>query len=130
MVKQGQNLARIFKNAVPHYNVILNQLKNDEFYDTVYQKDIQDNIDKNAKIIEGLDSDVAMLTVNQNREFLCYCLHGYSKHLELIKRTMTDRFKNEFALPLMDLSNIEEELISVTKILEESCKDYQLRSLN
>ena len=106
-MEQGDNVKIVFKNALHHYNKILQQIKDEkefELSDYIFEGDVLNNISKNSEIIIKVDSTYWAETLNQNRKFLCDCLQGYILHLEKTKSEITSRFQNTYFLPVMDLN--------------------------
>ena len=111
--ESGTNVKIIFKNTLQHYNRVLEELKNDKEFDfsnTIIQKDIEENIDKNTGIIDKLDSFDGLDTVDNNRKYLCDCLRGYVSYLEITKANIATKLKDRLSLPTIDLSKLDNEI--------------------
>lgn len=125
-MEAGDNVKLVFKNALQHYNRILQQLKDEKEFrirDGIIDDDILNNMNKNSQIINKLESTDWQETLNRNRKFLCDCLRGYILHLEKTKSEISSKFQNTYSLPVMDLNNIDIEIELARKISVTSCKD-------
>jgi hypothetical protein len=125
-MEPGENVKLVFKNALHHYNRILQQLKDEkefELSDPIFEGDVLNNISKNSEIINKLDSTGGLDAVDHNRKFLCDCLRGYILYLEKIKDEISSKFQNTYSLPIMDLNKVDNELELANRILVNSFKD-------
>jgi sulfite reductase alpha subunit-like flavoprotein len=99
----GENVKVIFRNALHHYNRILEKLKNEkelDFSNPRIQEAIQENIDKNTKMIKKLGSNESFITLDENGKFLCDCLRGYISYLEIAKNTIATKLQETKYLQL------------------------------
>ena len=122
-----KNVKVIFRNALHHYNMMLEKLKNEKELDLSnprIQEAIQENIDKNTKMIKKLGSNEWFITLDENREFLCDCLRGYISCLEIAKNTIATKLQETLSLPVIDLTKVDDELELSKRILKKSCEDH------
>jgi hypothetical protein len=123
----GKNVKVIFRNALHHYNMMLEKLKNEkelDFSNPRIQEAIQENIDKNTKMIKKLGSNEWFITLDENRKFLCDCLRGYISYLEIAKNTIETKLQETLSLPVIDLTKVDDELELSKRILKKSCEDH------
>jgi hypothetical protein len=123
----GKNVKVIFRNALHHYNMMLEKLKNEkelDFNNPRIQEAIQENIDKNTKMIKKLGSNEWFITLDENRKFLCDCLRGYISYLEIAKNTIETKLQETLSLPVIDLTKVDDELELSKRILKKSCEDH------
>ena len=126
-LEAGQNVKLIFSNALRHYNRILDKLKNEkesDFSEPRLQEAIQDNIDKNTKMIKKLGSNEWFITLDENRKFLCDCLRGYISYLEIARSAIATKLQEALSLPVIDLTKVDDELELSKIILKNSCADH------
>jgi hypothetical protein len=126
-LETGQNVKLVFRNALHHYNRILEKIKNDrelDFSDPRIQEAIQANIDKNTKMIKKLGSNEWFITLDENRKFLCDCLRGYISYLEISKSAIATKLQETLSLPVIDLTKVDDELQLSNIILKNSCADH------
>lgn len=122
----GESVLEIFKNALHHYDKVLRDLKNGkEFEDilTMLQEDIHENLYKNTTLISQIDSPDGLTIVENNRKFLCGCLRGYLSYLERTKSSINTKLVDDYSLPEIKLTKIDEEIRKAESILKGSCKD-------
>ena len=125
-MEPGEHAKLVFKNALHHYNKILQQIKDEkefELSDGIFEGDVRNNISKNSEIINKLGSTGGLDTLDQNRKFLCDCLRGYISHLEKTKNEISSKFQNTYSLPVMDFNKVDNEIELAKRILVNSCKD-------
>jgi hypothetical protein len=123
----GKNVKVIFRNALHHYNMMLEKLKNEkelDFSNPRIQEAIQENIDKNTKMIKKLGSNEWFITLDENRKFLCDCLRGYISYLEIAKNIIETKLQETLSLPVIDLTKVDDELELSKRILKKSCEDH------
>ena len=126
-LETGQDVKLIFRNALHHYNKILEKLKNDkelDLDDPVIQEAIQNSIDKNTKMIKKLGSNEWFITLDENRNFLCDCLRGYISYLEIAKTVIATKLQEKLSLPVIDLTKVDDELELSKRMLKNSCEDH------
>ena len=126
-LEAGQDVKLIFRNALHHYNRILENLKNEkelDLNDPGIQEAIQNSIDKNTKMIKKLGSNEWFITLDENRNFLCDCLRGYISYLEIAKTAIATKLQEKLSLPVIDLTQVDDELELSKRMLKNSCEDH------
>jgi hypothetical protein len=122
----GESVLEIFKNALHHYDKVLRELKNSKEFEgslTMLQEDIHKNLDNNTGLITQIDSPGGLITVENNRKFLCGCLRGYLSYLERTKSSINTKLVDDYSLPEIKLTKIDEEIRKAKSILKGSCED-------
>jgi len=121
----SENVKSIFKRALAHYVGALKKLQEDkdlEFSNDIFNVSIQGKIDKIDDIIKGLDSPLFQDTLDQNRELLCHALQSYIEGLENMKELINSKLQSsESSLPEIKFANAENELELAKKIQTGSC---------
>jgi predicted DNA-binding protein YlxM (UPF0122 family) len=125
-MSSGQTVLEIFKNALHHYDKVLRDLKNNKESEDILamlQEDIHKNLDNNASLITQIDSPGGLTTVENNRKFLCGCLRGYLSYLERTKSSVNTKLVDDYSLPEIKLTKIDDEISKAKSILKSSCED-------
>jgi hypothetical protein len=121
----SENVKFIFKRALVHYIRVLMKLQEDkdlEFSNDIFQVSIQGKIDKIDDIIKGLDSPLIHDTLDQNRELLCHALQSYIEGLEKMKELINSKLQSsEPSLPAIKFANAENEIELAKRIQNDSC---------
>ena len=121
----SENVKSIFKRALVHYIRVLMKLQEDkdlEFSNDIFQVSIQGKIDKIDDIIKGLDSPLIQDTLDQNRELLCHALQSYIEGLEKMKELINSKLQSsEPSLPAIKFANAENEIELAKRIQNDSC---------
>jgi predicted transcriptional regulator with HTH domain len=122
----GESVLEIFKNALHHYDNVLRELKNSKEFEDILamlQEDIHKNLDNNTSLITQINSPDGLITVENNRKFLCGCLRGYLSYLERTKSFINTKLVDDYSLPAIKLTKIDEEIRKAESILKSSCED-------
>ena len=93
----SENVKSIFKRALAHYVRELKKLQEDkdlEFSNDIFNVSIQGKIDKIDDIIRGLDSPLIHDTLEPNRELLCHVLQSYIEGLEKMKDLINSKLQS------------------------------------
>ena len=121
----SENVKSIFKRALAHYVRLLRKLQEDkdlEFSNDIFNVSIQEKIDKIDDIIKGLDSPFIQDTMEQNRELLCHALRSYIEGLEKMKELINSKLQSsEPSLPAIKFANAENEIELAKRIQNDSC---------
>jgi hypothetical protein len=121
----SENVKSIFKRALVHYIGVLMKLQEDkdlEFSNDIFQVSIQGKIDKIDDIIKGLDSPLIQDTLDQNRELLCNALQSYIEGLDKMKELINSKLQSsEPSLPAIKFANAENEIELAKRIQSDSC---------
>ena len=121
----SENVKSIFKRALAHYVRVLRKLQEDkdlEFSNDIFNVSIQGNIDKIEDIIKGLDSPLFQDTSDQNKELLCHALQSYIEGLENMKELINSRLQSsEPSIPEIKFANAENEIELAKRIQVSSC---------
>ena len=121
----SENVKSIFKRALAHYVRVLRKLQEDkdlEFSNDIFQVSIQGKIDKIDDIIKGLDSPLIQDTLDQNRELLCNALQSYIEGLDKMKELINSKLQSsEPSLPAIKFANAENEIELAKRIQSDSC---------
>jgi hypothetical protein len=122
----GESVLEIFKNALHHYDKVLRELKNSKELEGILdmlEEDIHKNLDNNTSLITQIDSPGGLTTLENNRKFLCGCLRGYLSYLERINSSINTKLVDDYSLPEIKLTKIDEEIRKAKSILKGSCED-------
>jgi predicted transcriptional regulator with HTH domain len=122
----GESVLEIFKNALHHYDKVLRELKNSKELEGILamlEEDIHKNLDNNNSLITQIDSPNGLIIVENNRKFLCGCLRGYLSYLEGTKSFINTKLVDDYSLPEIKLTKIDEEIRKAKSILKGSCED-------
>ncbi|HEX6378783.1 MAG TPA: hypothetical protein VFZ60_06870 [Nitrososphaeraceae archaeon] len=121
----SENVKSIFKRALAHYVRVLRKLQEDkdlEFSNDIFNVSIQGKIDKIEDIIKGLDSPLFQDTSDQNKELLCHALQSYIEGLENMKELINSRLQSsEPSIPEIKFANAENEIELAKRIQVSSC---------
>ena len=121
----SENVKSIFKRALAHYVRVLRKLQEDkdlEFSNDIFNVSIQGKIDKIEDIIKGLDSPLFQDTSDQNKELLCHALQSYIEGLEKMKDLINSKLQSsDPSLPAITFANAENEIELAKRIQVSSC---------
>ena len=121
----SENVKSIFKRALAHNVRVLRKLQEDkelEFSNDIFNVSIQAKIDKIDDIIKGLDSPSSQNTLDQNRELLCHALQSYIEGLEKMEKLINSKLQSsEPSLPAIKFANAENEMELAKRIQNDSC---------
>jgi hypothetical protein len=118
----AKNAKLVFRNALYYYNRVLTQMKSDkefEYGPEIIQKGIEKCMEKNTKLIYSLETQDGLDMVGKNRIFLCNCLKPYVASLESTKSSLITRLYDNLSLPMIDVTQIDEELETAKSVLKE-----------
>jgi hypothetical protein len=87
------------------------------------EEDIHKNLDNNTSLITQIDSPNGLIIVENNRRYLCGCLRGYLSYLERTKSSINTKLVDDYSLPELKLTKIDEEIRKAKSILKGSCED-------
>ena len=122
----SENVKSIFKRALAHNVRVLRKLQEDkelEFSNDIFNVSIQAKIDKIDDIIKGLDSPSSQNTLDQNRELLCHALQSYIEGLEKMEKLINSKLQSSSSpsLPAIKFANAENEMELAKRIQNDSC---------
>lgn len=121
----SENVKSIFKRALAHYVRVLRKLQENkdlEFSNDIFNVSIQGKIDKIEDIIKGLDSPLFQDTSDQNKELLCHALQSYIEGLENMKELINSKLQSsEPSIPEIKFANAENEIELAKRIQVSSC---------
>lgn len=126
----SEHVKMIFKRALDHYAKVLEKLEEDkelDFSNGIFSLDIQNNINKIKKIVDGLNSPEPdpQENLNHNRKLLCCSLQSYISDLKKMKEIIRSKLQgSESSLPTIEFTNVDEEIRLAERIQTSSCIEY------